>query len=248
MKEPDLENVTGRLEVVLVKERREALTYTLLTVLCTPAFVAISSQAIAGAVLWVMHESDYRIGSAWAIYTGMIVFLAWALAFVTANLHHSLETFTLDRTWLAGAVVFLVLLVLTYATPLQDTSPAFFGFVFVVFSFLVLGLVGQAQINHPPANPLGHAPDPRVFILVVSGFVVSAYGELFSASWLWVPPRPHEIRIAARLLCRVRRIVHLLSRLKLIELADQQLHLTSKGLDFVRAAAKEREYIRREIR
>ncbi len=38
MNEPDFEKVTRHLNAVLVRERRKALEYTLLTVLCTSAF------------------------------------------------------------------------------------------------------------------------------------------------------------------------------------------------------------------
>jgi hypothetical protein len=170
------------------------------------------------------------------------------------SLSRSATEFAFDRTWLAGVVVFVVLLVVTYATALQETSPALFGIVFVVLSFLTLGLVGQAHLNHPPDDPLGDAPTFVAFALAISGFVVSAYGELLSASWLWFPPQPDEIRIAARVLCRLGadpndplgrdvvedRIIRLLSRLKLIETTEQQqLRLPPKGLDFLRTAEKE---------
>ena len=38
MNEPDIGHVEQRLAVVLQKERREAIGYTVLTVLCIPAF------------------------------------------------------------------------------------------------------------------------------------------------------------------------------------------------------------------
>jgi hypothetical protein len=142
--------------------------------------------------------------------------------------------------------------------------------VYVALSFLALGLAGQAQLNHPPPEVLGHYPAPDVlryyhrpgilreelrvegFPLAFAGFVVAAYGELLSASWLWVPPKPHEVRIAARVLCRLAvesdrplgadtvedRVVRLLFRLGLIEAAQRQLRLAPKGLDFLRTSTK----------
>jgi hypothetical protein len=82
------------------------------------------------------------------------------------------------------------------------------------------------------------------------GFVASAYAELLSVSWLWVPPKPHEIRIAAHVLCRLAadgkgplhecvvddRIERLLIRFKLLQRTDRELRLTRKGLDVVRTA------------
>ncbi len=230
MEQPDIEGVTRDLEAVLQKERREALVYTLLTVLCTPAFVAVASLVIACAALYFLRRSIWPIDCAMAMYTGVIIFLAWAIASVPANAQRSPTGFEPDRTWLAG----------------------------------------QTQLNHPPPDVLRHYPPPDIlrhyprldvlrqepriegFPPAVAGFVVAAYGELLSASWLWVPPKPHEVRIAARVLCRLavesdrplgadaveNRVVRLLFRLRLIEVAQQQLRLAPKGLDLLRTSVK----------
>jgi hypothetical protein len=89
--------------------------------------------------------------------------------------------------------------------------------------------------------------------MALCGFIVAAYGELLSASWLWVPPKSHEVRVAARVLCRLAaspndplsattvegRVATLLSRLKLVETTQEQLHLTRKGVEFIGAAVGE---------
>jgi hypothetical protein len=252
MEQPDIESVTRSLEAVLQKERREALVYTLLTVLCTPAFVAIASLVIACAALYFLRRPIWPIHGAVAMYTGVIIFLAWAIASVPINAQRSPTGFQPDRTWLAGAAVFLALLVVTYATSLQENHPLLFGVVYVVLSFLALGLAGQTQLNHSPPDVLRQEPRIEGFLLAAAGFVVAAYGELLSASWLWVPPKPHEVRVAARVLCRLAaesdrplgtdtvedRVVRLLSRLRLTEVMKRQLRLTPKGSDFLRTSAK----------
>jgi hypothetical protein len=270
MEQPDIESVTRSLQVVLQKERREALVYTLLTVLCTPAFVAIASLVIACAAVYFLRRSIGPIDRAMAMYTGVIIFLAWAIASVPVNAQRSPTGFAADRTWRAGVAVFLVLLVITYATPLHEHHPLLFGAAYVALSLLALGLAGQTQLNHPPPDVLRDYPAPEIlrhysrpdilrqapriegFPLAVAGFVVAAYGELLSASWLWVPPKPHEVRLAARVLCRLAaesdrplapdtagdRVVRLLFRLRLIEVAQRQLRLTPKGLDFLRTSAE----------
>jgi hypothetical protein len=248
MRELDVEMVATRLAAVLAKARKEAMAYTVLTVLCTPAFVAIVSFLVAGLLVYVLNESRYRIDNAQAIYAGMTVFIVSTFGLATTNTVRS-SSLAFDRRWLAGGAALLALVIVTYATPLRNESPVLFGIVYFMLGFLVLGLAGRTQANHPAESSLDEAPTFRALVLVVSDFVLAAYGELFSASWLWFPPKPHEIRIAARVLCRLGatptgtlhecvvddRIECLLHRLGLAERTNQQLHLTPKGLDFVQA-------------
>lgn len=250
MGEEDIDMMTRHLKAVLARERREATAYALLTVLCTPAFVAIASLVLLSMVLHAIYQSDYRIDNASAIYAGMTIFLASAVGMMATGASGSASRLDIDRTWLAGAAIFLILLAVTYLTPLSEKSPAVFGIVYSVLAFLVLGLAGRAYMNHPSESPQGETPTFRAFVLAVAGFIVSAYAELLSASWLWFPPKPHDIRIAARVLCRLAtegkcplhecvvddRIVRLLICLKLLRRIDNELHLTPKGMDFVRVA------------
>jgi len=249
MGEPDVEMVVGRLAAVLAKTRKEAMAYTVLTVLCTPAFVAIVSLVMVGVVLYVFSQFRDRIDTAMAIYTGMTVFIASTFGPAMTNTIRS-SSLALDRTWLAGVAALLALVIITYATPLRDKSPVLFGIVYFTLGFLVLGLAGRTHANHPAGSSRDEASMFHTLVLAASALVLSAYGELLSASWLWFPPKPHEIRIAARVLCRLGaankgalhecvvddRIECLLQRLGLAERTDQQLHLTPKGLDFIRAA------------
>ncbi len=250
MRELDVEMVATRLAAVLAKARKEAMAYTVLTVLCTPAFVAIVSFLVAGLLVYVLNESRYRIDNAQAIYAGMTVFIVSTFGLATTNTVRS-SSLAFDRRWLAGGAALLALVIVTYATPLRNESPVLFGIIYFMLGFLVLGLAGRAYANHPAGSSLDEAPTFHALVLAASDFVLSAYGELLSASWLWFPPKPHEIRIAARVLCRLGaadkgalhecvvddRIERLLHRLGLAERTDQQLHLTPKGLDFIRAAA-----------
>lgn len=250
MREPDIEATAERLAAVLARARREAVAYVVLTALSTPAFVAIVSLVVAGLLVSILDQSHYRIDNAQALYTGMTVFLASMFGLATTNTIRS-SSFALNRTWLTGGAALLTLVIVTYATPLRDKTPMLFGIVYFMLGFLVLGLAGRMQADHPADGSLEEAPTFHAFVLAASAFVLSAYGELLSASWLWFPPKPHEIRIAARVLCRLGaankgalhecvvddRIERLLHRLGLAERTDQQLHLTPKGLDFIRAAA-----------
>ena len=249
MGKPEIEAIAERLAAVLARARKEAVAYAVLTVLSTPAFVAIASLVAASVLVYVLDESHYRIDSALAVYTGMTIFLASVLGLSATNPGKS-SSFALDRAWLAGVIVLLVLAVVTYATPLMEKAPVFFGIVCFVLGFLTLGLIGRAQANRPAGNPVDEPPTFRALVLAVSDFVLSAYGELLSASWLWFPPKPHEVRVAAHVLSHLatpegdslheravdNRIERLLLRLGLVAKTDQQLYLTPKGSDFVRAA------------
>jgi hypothetical protein len=251
MKDLDIEKVAWQLEAAIRKARREAIAYTLLTVLCTPGFVVLACLAATVLMAWLFRGRWYDL-DAMAFYTGLNLFLASMLATVMAGAGF-LKALQVDKMWFAAAVVFLLLLVVTYATSLMERAPVLFGIGYALGGFLVLGLLGRAE----PRGPVNDGLDGRDCVpgtaVAVATLIVSAYGELLSASWLWVPPKPHEVRIAARVLCRLAakendplssstvedRVTTLLSRLKLIEVTQQQLHLTSKGQSLVQAAMKE---------
>ncbi len=252
MDESELERVVRHLATVLEKERREAIAYTLLTVLCTPVFVAMASLAIGVVLVFILWQSDYRF-DAFTIYTGMVFFLGSMLALVLINSRDSPEEVQFSKVWLAAAGVFLLLLVLTYGTSLPQRSPSLFGILFAGGGLLVLGLLGQVRLADHVTEGTGTWKDLFVGVMAVCGLIIAAYGELLSASWLWVPPKPHEVRIAARVLCRLAgdpneplsrgivddRVTRLLSRLKLAQATQQQLVLTPKGMDFFQAATKQ---------
>jgi hypothetical protein len=118
---------------------------------------------------------------------------------------------------------------------------------------MVLGLIGRTQTDELVTDECDVRIVWGVGAMALATFIVSAYAELFSASWLWVPPRRWEVHVGGRLLCRMheiapapvrtdlvgRHIVTLLLRLKLVRIEQEQLHLTRKGLNFVKDAVKE---------
>jgi hypothetical protein len=55
---------------MISEERREAIGYTLLTVLCTPVFVLLASLVALLILAYVLHFADYDI-DARGIYTGI---------------------------------------------------------------------------------------------------------------------------------------------------------------------------------
>lgn len=81
MDKPDIRQVERCLVVVLKKKRREAIGYTVLTVLCTPTFVVLASLVALVLLGGVMRYADYDV-DARGIYTGINVFLAYMMVFV----------------------------------------------------------------------------------------------------------------------------------------------------------------------
>ena len=234
--------VEQRLAAVLEKERREAIGYTVLTVLCTPAFVALASLTM---FLVFAHVFQYKRDSLdpSSVYMGLNFFLAYMLVFVLRQSNPPDEPHEFDKMWLAGVVVFLVLLILTYATPLREALPVFFGIVCTIMSFSVLGLLGRVQMPSPPTEDFEHRNFVVLLVLAVSGFIVMSYGEITRSSWLWFPPKPDEVRLGAWILCKLAaektgsldsravqgRVLSVLSRLKLVQVKEDKLTLTSKG-------------------
>lgn len=246
MKEPDIKEVEQRLATVLNKERKEAIGYTVVTILCTPAFVVIASVMIFIIMAFIFRHSDYMLDTS-GIYTGFNIFLALMIVFVLRSSNPPEEPHDFDKRWLAAVGVFIVLLILTYSSGFREQFPVFFGIVYAVVGFFVLGLLGHVQMNNPVTESSDSHSVFLSFILAVFGFIAMSYGEISRGSWLWFPPEPDEIRVCAWILCRLamentwklssraeqRRVLSILARLKLVKMTDNKLQLTLKGWDFV---------------
>ena len=140
-----------------------------------------------------------------------------------------------------------------YRTSLPARIPGVFNMLFAVGGLLVLGLIGQVPLANHAARGSGTCKDIFAGLAIIGSGIVTAYAELLSASWLWVPPRPQEVRIAAGVLYRLAidpdepfnsstvnsRLMALLFRLNLVKMTDNELRLTPKGMDFVWSAAKD---------
>lgn len=246
MKGPDLQEVEKRLSVVLEKERREAIGYTVLTVLCTPAFVAMASVVFFLVFVYVFQQIDYDMGAS-AIYMGFNIFLASMIVFVLRQSNPPEEPGDFDKGWLAAVGLFLILLILTYVSGLRERLPVFFGIVYTILGFLVLGLLGSVQMKSPVVEDTGRHNVFISLVLAVSGFIAMSYGEIMFGSWLWFPPKPDEVKLCAWILCKLaedetwtlsnraehERIVRILARLKFLQITENKIELTAKGLDFV---------------
>jgi len=258
MNGPDIGQVEQRLVAVISKERQKAIRQTLLIVLCTPAFVALASLMALFVLVYFLRFADSDIDTR-GIYTGMNVFLAIMLIFVLRCSNPPEEPHEFDRMWLAAAIVFILPLALTHATGLPERIPVLFAILYALLAFLVLGLLGQVQIEQPVHDDSDHQNPFASLILAVFGFIATAYGQMLRGSWLWFPPTTDELRLGAWVLCSLalenasplearavpKRILNMLSQLKLIQVRGRKLKLTLKGQDLF-TADSETEYAAEE--
>lgn len=247
MKEPDLQEIEKRLTVAIEKQRKEVIGYTVLTILCTPVFVVMASVMVFLIFAFLFRLNPDYFLSVSAIYTGLNIFLGIMIMFVLRYSNPPEEPHNFDIGWLAGVVLFIALLIFTYATNYQNELPTFFAIVYIVMGFFILGLLGSAYMNNPVPEESNEENPFYSFLLLVSAFIAMSYGEIFRGSWLLFPPNSDEICVSAWILCRLaienswrigsmteqRRALSILARLKFVKMTDNKLRLTPKGRDFV---------------
>ncbi len=246
-----IEAIERNLAAMLEKQRRDAITYTVLIVLATPVFVAITALAVVALSGYVlMHLWRSTVPNTILFYTGVSAFLAYMIVFVLVHSSRSMHEFTLEPAWIAGTVLFVVLLTLTYGTSILRTHPVLFGIAYTLAGLLILGLIGQVKLPDDIAQMPQGENLFLTLILAVSAFIVTAYGQILGSSWLWRSPQPDELRLGAWFLCKLAAdpdtaissdaltgpMADLLVRLQLIGVTPGGAALTPKGLAFVRSA------------
>lgn len=248
----DIETVERRLAAVLARERRDAMAYMVLTVLATPVFVTMAALVVTAMAGFLLSRvPGVEIRDAVAFYTAANAFLGYMIVFVLFSGRRAVDEFPFQAAWIAGVALSGVLLAATYVTPLPQSHPVGFALAYAMGGLVVLGLIGQVKLP----DDITQMPEGENFflalILAVSGFIVTAYGQIAGSSWLWVPPKADEVRLGAWLLCKLTadpdralssdavqgRIVGILVRLKLIGVTEAGAALTHKGLEFIRTAA-----------
>ena len=247
MDEPDVSQIEKRLSEILFKERREAIGYTVLTVLCTPVFAAMVGLVAWIVVGFVLIRSNYDIDVK-AFYTGLNVFLALMIVFVLKYTNPPEEPHDFDKNWLVAVLIFILLLIFTYATKYPERFPIGFGIVYAGAGLFILGLLGKVFAEGPFIEYDNRESQFFSLILALMSFVAMSYGELLSGSWLWIPPKQDEVRVCAWILCKLaleekmpihhsdsiqKRVLYILSRLKLVQIKENMLKLTQKGSDLV---------------
>ena len=245
--EADINQIEKRLSDILEKERREAIGYAVLTVLCTPFFVVITAILPLLIVGFVLHGvGPNKEITADRVYTLINCFLALMLLIVLRYTFSPDSEYEFNVTWLVALIIFLLLMFLTYGTDIMETNPLFFGIIYTLTGYYILGLLGRVYLDLPTVD-YGNKDIFGSFVLLVAGFIARAYGEVFSGSWLWSAPDKDKISMCAWFLLRLekekfaslqnnkveRPVLRILFRLKLIERKEDWFRLSQKGQNFI---------------
>lgn len=247
MVEFEITELEKRLGDVISEKRRKAISYTVLTILCTPAFVLLGSLVIFFVMARIFRIAQYNI-DAKGLYAGFNIFLAliFILMLVYSNSLNTLREFV--KLWVAVVIVFVLLLFLTHATNLPEWIPILYGFFYIILCIVVLGLLGLIQMGQFERDKKNSVGEFLSVFLALFGFIADSYGEILYRSWLWFPPKSEEIRLGAWILNQLatektlpldaqsvpKRILKMLIRLNLVKVRDSKLKLTLKGKDFMR--------------
>jgi hypothetical protein len=254
MNDRDIEKVEQNLTALLARKRHEAIVFSLLTVALTPLVVAAITFIIGGLVLGVMVQTQSILIGAPALYMTFSLFLGTMVGLVLMGPRLTPQLDEIEGLWLLAAVLYILLLCLTYLTSLREQIPVVFAVLYAAAAFVILGLLGRVHLDRPLTFDSNvNAETSRaleVFAMLGAGCIVSAYAEVASASWLWLPPKRDEIHFAAWLLCTLaddpgkpidagrvdRRLVRLLVRFKFVEVTDNRFALSRDGRTFVETA------------
>jgi hypothetical protein len=245
----DLNQIEKRLSEVLQKERKEAIEYAILTVLCTPFFAFVAVILVFLILLPILHYASYNLTMV-DFFTSLNCFLGLMLGVTIRYANIDENQYRFDKEWIAAVVIFFCQLYITYRTVFIDKYPVVFMVIYTSFGFLILGLSGYViTVKKPSIDQINYENNTPIqsFVLVVAGFIASTYGEIISSSWLWNMPAQDKIKSSVWILNKLALeeeisfdnnnvespTLFILSRLKLIECKEDKLLLTQKGRELV---------------
>jgi len=202
----DLNSVEWKMAEALAKERREARAYAILAVMLTPAFIAVW-WCIVMAIGTYFFLRTVPSGPR-AFYAAVNFFLATVVSSVFVSMQGQI-----NRKWLVGVTLFLVLLAMTYTTPMLRLLPALHGFAYAILGFVIVGLMGQVHLDAEFAKSLNDDShlNEHGLLLAVCGFIVNIYGQLVRTLCWWRPLGPDEIRHGAAVLVHLGNGIELSS-------------------------------------
>jgi hypothetical protein len=221
-KVPQPSDIRVSLSRAISAERRDALLFSILLIILTPFFIAIAIVAI----LYGLDTNQNPLQSsrwhrAWP-WEGM----RWINAF-NLFLYTTLGGFFLRSAndarltwknmvwWLAagGSVAFVTYL--SYSTPLRETDPRLFWYLYGGAGFVTLGFLGVGYVpsddhfaplqdlsfSDPTlSRPVEEVDVPDGFLTVIPGILFSSYGNVFGSFWLWHGLNDRGLWIAAEVL------------------------------------------------
>jgi hypothetical protein len=210
---PPTSEIRRKLIDTIGAERRDMLVFSFLTVLLTPAFVALSVVVLLlalnqldhshGRVLWddrvLVHTTAGFLGASCGMF------------FVKPGSQPGLSR--KDLIWFAAGVAVLAwILYLAYLSPLRRENPRWFWPLYAGLSILMLGMLGRGYVprDHDYMRPgewsLSDSPGDRQaeetdfwfgWASAFPGLLLGSYGNIFGSGWLWgglKRPRPLDGR------------------------------------------------------
>ncbi|MBN2589548.1 MAG: hypothetical protein JXA96_06785 [Sedimentisphaerales bacterium] len=251
----DINQIEQRLSDLLEKKRKEAISYSIVTIIAMPCILVVLSFITLLIFIVIVHDmSMEREATLIDIYTFLNCYLALMILIILRHTFMPDAKSQFDKTSVVSIVIYFFLLFLTYGIKLPLTAPVFFGIIYAILGFSILGLLGRIYFDLPLYAYEQYDEDSSMrdvfnsFVLLISGFIFRAYGEIFSNSWLWSPPNKETIRVCAMYIQKIsqektffardseveRPILNILFRLKFIERKENLIQLTSLGLDLVK--------------
>jgi hypothetical protein len=255
--------IREKLRATIASERREILFFSVLTILLTPVFIALSVVVL----LLALHETDPR-PALWdeaTLVHAVVLFLGSSVAMFFIRPGVSWR----DGLWLAaGLAAFGLLLHLSYGKPLRQENPSLFWPLFAGSAMLMLGLLGRGYVprDHCFVRPgewdITDSPFERHaqrvdfwlgFAVAFPRLILGSYGDIFGSGWLWRgmgdrglrtaadvlhalgshDPRSAEQKLRALPAAEGGRVVRWLLRLKLLRKEGGRLGLGSEGERFL---------------
>jgi hypothetical protein len=184
-------------------ERRDALLFSVLTVVLTPFFLAISLFILLVAV-YAISSSGFATSSVWTgdgFLHGTNFLLLLMIPGFLIRPQGQPRSVKSDIAWvLAGLCVGGLILYLSYSHSPRCSSPRLFWWAYFGLAILLLGLLGRGYVPRDhyyvrpgewrmgetsAANDIEQADFWLGFAVAFPRLVLGAYGDIFGSLWLW---------------------------------------------------------------
>ncbi len=198
---PDPAQIRSKLLASVGAERRDALLFSILTIVLTPAFVALAVFITLVAVHKMGYGESQVLWDAKALVHGTTMFLLVSCGafFVRPDDHPGTEI--RDLLWLGlGVVLLAIILLLTYVSELRTESPRVFWPLYGGLVIATLGLLGRGYVprdhyyvrpgewswdDSPVEREIEQAGFWFGFASAFPGLILGSYGNIFGSGWLW---------------------------------------------------------------
>jgi hypothetical protein len=213
---PATSEIRRKLIDTMAGERRELLVFSFLTVLLTPAFIALSVVVLLLALNQLEHSHPSVLWDERVLVHATAGFLgaSCGMFFVKPSGQPGLSW--KDLVWFAaGLAVLAWILYLSYVSPLRRENPRVFWPLYTGLSILMLGMLGRGYVprdhyymrpgewsmSDPPGDRQAEETDFWLgWASAFPGLLLGSYGNIFGSGWLWEGLNDHGLWTAADVL------------------------------------------------